>query len=263
MKVSGLFYYPVKSCGAIALQQAVVEARGIRHDRHWMIVDPAGKFLTQRTLPAMALIQPQLHRDTLELQAPGCDPCVVPIPQNGAIQEVTVWRFTGSAVDQGDLVAQWLSQFLGLPCRLVAMKDDTVRLLNPDFATSPRDQVGFADGYPLLMLTEASVDDLSQRVGYGIPMNRFRPNVVIEGATAYADDHWHRIQIGSLEFVNAKPCERCTVTTVDQITGVRGSEPLTTLATYRRTAGGILMGQNLIHQATGVIKVGDPVLVLR
>jgi uncharacterized protein len=260
--VTGLFVYPVKSCAGIALQVAEVGARGIRHDREFMLVDPQGHFLTQRQLPRMALIHPARTADTLALTAPGmCRLDLTPC-RDGERVNATIWRDRVAAIDQGPEVADWLSTFLQTPCRLVRQVDDAVRPVDREFATQPTDEVSFADGYPLLLLSEESLSDLNARLETRLPMNRFRPNVVVARAAApYVEDTWRRISIGEVTFSLVKACARCAITTTDQVTAARGHEPLTTLATYRRVARGVLFGQNLIHHTGGTLRVGDRVRV--
>jgi hypothetical protein len=261
--LSHLYVYPIKSCAGIALDEATVGPRGILHDREWMIVRPDGVFLTQRELPRLALIVPRLDGVHLALEAPGMPPVLVRAEDEGAALEVVVWRDRCLAKDAGAEVARWLTDFLEAPCRLVHMPPSTVRPVDPAYA-APTDQVGFADGFPLLLAAEESLVDLNARLPEPIPMNRFRPNLVIRGAEPFAEDTWTVIRIGGLTFRVAKACARCVTTTVDQSIGVKdGKEPLATLATYRQSPRGVLFGQNLIHDAPGVLRVGDRVEVLR
>jgi len=262
IRLSGLYVYPIKSCAGIALDEATIGPRGILHDREWMIVRPDGVFLTQRELPRLALIIPRLDGGQLALGAPGMPSVVVRSEDEGKALEVVVWRDRCLAYDSGAEVAEWLTDFLGAPCRLVHMPASTVRPVDPAYA-APTDQVGFADAFPLLLAAEESLADLNTRLPEPIPMNRFRPNLVIRGAGPYAEDTWTAIRMGSLTFRVAKACARCVTTTVDQVTGVKdGKEPLATLATYRQSPRGVLFGQNLIHDAPGVLRVGDGVDVL-
>lgn len=262
MTVSALNVYPVKSCAGIALDQAEVGRRGILYDREWMVVQAAsGLFLTQREYPRMALVRTALTNNALHLSIDGGNAVTVSFEQEGPRREVVVWRSRCTAVDQGDEVAVWLSEALGYPCRLVRMAPDNVRHVNPAFARRPNDQTGFADGYPFMLIGQASLDDLNTRLPTPLPMNRFRPNIVVAGSTPYAEDGWRRIQVGEFGLDTAKPCVRCAITTTDQGTAMVGKEPLTTLATYRRGPDGVLFGMNLIHDGPGVLRVGDSVQV--
>ena len=262
--VSALYRYPIKSCAGAALDRAEIGPRGIRHDREYMVVEAAtGEFLTQRELPRMALIRPTIADAILRIEAPGMPSIEVPPLREGAAREVVVWRDACRAVDQGDGVASWLGTFLGADCRLVRMADDHVRRVDPVYATSEQDQVGFADGYPFLLITQESLEDLNARLVEPLPMNRFRPNIVLAGGgEPYLEDGWRRVRIGEVGFAVVKWCARCAITTTDQETAARGKEPLTTLATYRRGKRGVLFGQNLIHDREGTVRVGDAVTVV-
>ncbi|CAA9573561.1 MAG: Flavodoxin reductases (ferredoxin-NADPH reductases) family 1 [uncultured Thermomicrobiales bacterium] len=262
--VTALYHYPIKSCAGAALDVAALDARGIVHDREFMLVDAAnGRFLTQRELPRMALITPRLDdgADTvLTVSAPGVSPLSVPVRASGPTREVIVWRDGCRVVDQGDEIARWFAAFLGVACRLVRLADDFERKVDPAYATSARDQVGFADGFPLLLISEESLADLNARLAEPLPMNRFRPNVVVAGAGGpFAEDGWSRVRIGGTILHVVKACARCAITTTDQRTAAVGKEPLTTLATYRRGERGVLFGQNLIHEGPGTIRLGDRV----
>ena len=262
--VTALYRYPIKSCAGTPLDRAELDPRGIRHDREYLIVAAAtGHFLTQRELPRMALIHPAIDGDALRIAAPGMPTIAVRPLHEGEARQVTVWRDACPAVDQGPEVAAWLSAFLGTDCRLVRMADDHVRRVDPAYATSERDQVGFADGYPLLLISQESLADLNARLPEPLPMNRFRPNVVVAGGGApYVEDGWRRLRIGPVDFAVVKACARCTITTTDQQTAERGKEPLRTLAKYRRGRRGVLFGQNLIHAAAGELRIGDGVTVV-
>jgi MOSC domain-containing protein len=261
--VTELHVYPVKSCAGTPLDSARLDSRGIVHDREFMVVDAAGDFLTQREVPRLALIVPARTDNLLELSAPGMSSFRLRPVMQGGPTTVRVWRDHVAAVDQGELVSEWLSEFLRVTCQLVRQAEGAIRRVDPTYATDPRDQVGFADGYPLLVLSEESLADLNRRLTEPLPMNRFRPNVVLCGAgEAYAEDCWSRIRIGEVECSLVKACARCITTTTDQRTAERNAEPLVTLAAYRRAPRGVLFGQNAIHHALGVLRVGDTVQVL-
>jgi uncharacterized protein YcbX len=263
IRVSELNFYPVKGCRGASLREAEVGARGIVGDRTFMLVDDEGCFITQRSHPRMALIEPRIAESSLSLAAPGRDALSISVLADGQRRLVTVWRDSCAAIDQGDAAAEWASSFLGTRCRLVRMADDFVRQVDRDYAVSESDQVGFADGYPFLLTSEESLADLNARMAAPLPMNRFRPSIVVSGSASFAEDRWRRIRIGDIIFAVVKPCARCVVTTTDQSTAERGREPLRTLATYRKVQGrGVMFGQNLIHQSTGVICVGDPVDII-
>ena len=261
-RLVGLYHYPIKSCRGTSLTEAVVGVRGIAADRHWMVVDADGTFLSQRELPRMALIAPRLGGGVLEVDAPGMPPLTVAIGRGGPRADVNVWDDRCAAIDEGAAAAEWFTAFLGMACRLVRMPDDEVRRVDPTYA-GPGDQVGFADGFSFLLTSCASLDDLNRRLPTPLPMNRFRPNIVIDGLTAFEEDGWRHIRIDGITFTVAKPCARCVTTTTDQNTAERSKEPLRTLATFRHVAGrGVMFGQNLIHDRTGVLHVGAEVEVL-
>jgi len=256
--------YPVKSLGGLSVTKADVEPRGLRHDRRWMLVDRKGRFLTQRALPRMALVSACLTAGGLTLAAPGMEPLTVPFePQAPARrQSVQVWATVCEAAPVGEQTDGWFAEFLGVPCRLVFMPDDTRRPVNPNHAAG-EGIVSFADGYPLLLLGEASLDDLNARLASPLPMNRFRPNLVVSGVPAYAEDEWTRVRIGSALFHGVKSCDRCGLITVDQETGeAAGPEPLRTLAAYRTKDQKVLFGRLLIPEGAGAVHVGDAVEVL-
>jgi hypothetical protein len=261
-RVDGLYHYPVKSCHGTSLDVAEVGPRGIVADRQWMIVDANNEFLTQRELPRLALVRPRLIDGVLEMTAPGMPPLTVSPDVRSERTQVTVWRDRCAAIDEGAHAAEWLSTFLDVPCRLVRIPDDEKRRADPEYA-GPDDQVGFADGFSFLLTSRASLDDLNRRLSVPLPMNRFRPNIVVDGTGAFEEDRWKRIRMDGITFAVAKPCARCVTTTTNQDTAERSHEPLRTLATFRHVAGrGVMFGQNLVHDRSGVIHVGAEVEVL-
>lgn len=260
--LSGLNIYPVKSAAGIALQRAQAQWRGLEFDRRWMITDRRGKFMTQRQFPRMALIQTRIEAGKLHLATAGMESIAITPTQNPPVK-VEVWGDRCQAIPADDAVNVWLSQFLDRPCQLVQMPDDEVRLVDRNYAVDEnRDRVSFADGFPYLLISEASLGDLNGRLAAPLPMNRFRPNFVVSGCEPFAEDGWRRIRIGSIEFHLVKLCSRCVVTTVDQATGDRGQEPLATLGKYRRQKGKIFFGQNLVPDGEGTIALGDEIEVL-
>lgn len=272
MHLSGLFIYPVKSCRGIALTTAPLDALGLTHDRRFLIVDSEGKFITQRTHLALIPIATALDATHLTLTHPKLSPLRVPLsistnntPDSAppTLISVTVWRTTGlQAEDCGPAANAWISEALGQHARLVR--------IGPAFHRPVSDQgdtTGFADGYPLLVISEASLNNLNDRLlergAEPVPMDRFRPNLVISGAAPFAEDTWPRLRIGEATFRSAGPCARCIVTTTDQLTGERTPEPLRTLATYRRDpskTSNVNFGQNLINETkSATLRIGDPV----
>lgn len=269
MEISGLFTYPIKACAGHSLMRAALTPRGLAHDRWMMVVDLDGRFLTQRECPTLALVLPTVETDRLTVTAPGAAALTLPIRTDGPRRAVVIWKSTCEAIDQGDPVAEWFSAHLGRPVRLVRMADGFNRTLDQHYAPRPSDTTGFADGYPILVLSEESLMDLNRRLTTPLPMNRFRPNIVVRGAAPYAEDTWRRFTINGLPFEGVKTCARCAVTTTDQTTAARGREPLATLATYRDSDRGVLFGQNVIQtppdggptRAWGSVAVGDTVIV--
>ncbi len=265
MIVSQVNIYPIKSCAGTSLARSQIDARGFVNDRRWLVVDEDWSFLTQRELARMALIKPDVDDHCLRLSAPDMPAFELPVDQPGERVAVTIWKDSGvGAVDQGDAVAQWFSDYLKQNVRLVRFADDYLRQVSQKYAPRASDQVGFADGYPFLIASEESLADLNTRLETPLPMNRFRPNIVVRGADEpYAEDTWKAIRIGDVIFDVVKPCARCAITTTDQQTAKRGKEPLRTLATYRPgNGGGPLFGQNAIQRSTGSVATGTPVEVV-
>lgn len=272
MRLSSLFIYPVKSLRGCAVEAASVDDLGLIGDRRFLVVDEDGRFLTQRTLPRMALVETALTTDALTLSAPANGAIRVPRAPDphASLRSVTVWKSEGLlAEDCGSAAAAWLSDFLGANCRLVRIGEKFLRPILKQTA-GPGDRVSFADAYPFLVISEASLADLNDRLAErgedALPMNRFRPNLVVSGCDAYAEDAWPRFRIGAVVFRAAGPCARCIVTTTDQLTAERGKEPLRTLATYRRDPADptdVNFGQNLIHETkSGTLRIGDPLELL-
>ncbi|MGC3000866.1 MOSC domain-containing protein [Streptomyces sp. G35A] len=269
-RLHSIHIHPVKAFRSLALREVAVEPWGPAGDRRWMLIDDGGKVVTQRQQPRLALAAAELlPGGGLRLSAPGAEPVTVSVPRPGRTVPVTIFGSEVEAVPaEDDAVHAWCSAYLGIGVRLVHLDDPaTRRPVDPEYAL-PGETVTFADGYPLLLTTTASLDHLNSLMARGdhpaegpLPMNRFRPNVVVEGTEPWAEDAWTRLTIGEVPFRVAKPCGRCVVTTTDQDTARRGREPLHTLATRQRTGGALVFGQNLVPLATGTIRVGDPVRV--
>jgi hypothetical protein len=255
--VVSLHLYPVKSCRAVDVDRATVAATGLAvdgaRDREWMVVDAQGRFVTQREQPRMALVEPLVDDGTLSLRVPGFAPLA--LRECGEARDVVVWRSSVRGFDAGDAAAAALSAFLGQDVRLVRFDDRAPRPCNPDYAGDSGATTLFADGYPLLVIAQASLDDLNARLaarGFPVaPMNRFRPNVVVDGLEAFDEDHVDTLAFGEVVLKLVKPCTRCEVTTTDQASALRNLEPLRTLSTYRRDdrLAGITFGMNAIVAA--------------
>ncbi|CAI8883375.1 MOSC domain-containing protein [Pseudomonas sp. IT-P74] len=266
LRLSALYRYPLKSAKAETLQAIGLDKLGLDGDRRWMLVDEAsGRFLTQRAVAQMSQLSALWNAEGgLTLSAPGHSPIDIAMPGNDAeLRGVTIWRDTLRVPDAGDEAGAWVSRFIGKPTRLVQVPLDRARMTEAGFGKDD-DQVAFADGYPLLLIGQASLEDLSQRVGRPLEMLRFRPNLVIEGSAAFAEDGWKRIRIGEAEFRVVKSCSRCILTTIDPQTGERSEdrEPLATLQKYRAQADGAMFGQNLVNDGNGRLEVGMPVEIL-
>jgi uncharacterized protein YcbX len=286
MNISEINIYPIKSLKGISLTEAVVEKRGLRFDRRWMLTDPDGMFFTQRQVPKMATITTEVIGDGLLVTSNVEGLMRIPFdPDKGRRQNVTVWQSNVQGLVYNGEVSEWFSDVLGKKCQLVRMPDSSQRHVNKEF-DSGNDIVSFADGYPLLLIGEASLEDLNRRIEENadmdvrvpLPMNRFRPNVVVSGSGPFEEDRWARIRIGGSIFRVAKPCGRCVMTTVEQSKGsFDGKEPLRTLATFRlakqvhpnkyeafgQPPNAVLFGENLIPENPGgIINLGDKVEVL-
>jgi uncharacterized protein YcbX len=261
LRLTGLVIYPIKSARGISLPESEVDRFGLRHDRRWMVVNPSGEFLSQRTHPRLALIAPEIDGRVLRITGPEMPPLELPLrPADTVRSRVAVWRDICPASWLGQDAAGWFSEFLNCACSLVYMADSVVRPADPAFAPAGT-RVSFADGFPFLLTAEESLADLNRRLAEPLPMNRFRPNLVVAGGEAYAEDEWRSIDIGGIPMRVAKPCGRCVVTTTDQATGNRGKEPLRTLAAYRNRGGEVMFGQNVVHEDQGRLSLGDPVRV--
>jgi len=269
IELTGLRRYPVKSCRGEDLASCAVEPWGLAGDRRWMVVDPSGDVVTAREANRLVLVDPQLTDRGLRLTAPGIADLVIDRPDSGPLLDVEIWddRLVARLADE--IAADWFSTAIGRPLRLVYLDDPRRRPVDPDYA-GPEDVVSFADAYPLLLAGEESLAQLNEWIADGpraadgpLPMTRFRPNLVVRGGPAFAEDDWRRVKIGEVTFRVVKPCDRCVLTTIDPDSAVRTKEPLVTLARHRKRGSKILFGMNLIPEAAfGTVAVGDPVDVL-
>jgi uncharacterized protein len=289
LQISQLFLYPIKSMKGIPVSKARVTDRGFEYDRRWMLVDRDNRFISQRELPRMALLDLRLADDGIRVTCPGEHTSItVPFrppenrsvapgdtftdPPGDAFTDVLIWDDTCRAQWVGGKADAWFTSVLGADCRLVFMPDETKRTTDPRYA--PEGSVtSFADGYPFLLIGQASLDDLNSRLSQPLPMDRFRPNIVFTGGTPYLEDTLHKFVAGSavstgsagnpsrITFRGVKLCARCVMTTIDQETAQKGKEPLKTLASYRFQNNKILFGQNLIHDGPGELSVGDELII--
>jgi uncharacterized protein YcbX len=262
MHISALFVYPIKSCRGISVSTANVYDIGLEHDRRYMVVGPDNVFLTQRDAPSMATIEVAQVASGWTVRTESNGALTWEPRSHGPRFTVQIWKDQVEVVDQGDSVAEWLSDALGRPCRLVGFAPQVRRFVDQTYAVAPTDAVSFADGYASLIVTEESLTELNTRTSEAVPMSRFRPNIVVQGApVAWAEDTWRDLQVGTVSMTAVKKCARCVMTTTDQQTGQRHAEPLKTLASYRHIGHGVIFGQNLVHRTTGTIQVGDAVTV--
>ena len=267
MRLASLHLYPLKSAAGIAVETFDVLPRGPRHDRRWLVVDADGAFITARQVPEMVLIRAEAMGEGLRLSAPGRPDLDVVPPSDGQRLRVSIWKDAVDAQRADPVADAWLSAYLQRPVRLVRMDAAARRAVDPAYA-QPGDEVSFADGYPLLVISQAALDGLNARLADAgrapVVMAQFRPNLVVADAAAHAEDDWTRVRIGEVEFAAVKRCTRCVFTTVDPLRGARrdDGEPLNILKDYRRTPAGITFGMNLIPRGTATLRVGDPVTVL-
>lgn len=275
LTLSDLRIYPIKSLGGISVSEAIVDEKGFRYDRRFMLVTPSGTFMTQRNHHDMALIDVNMEGDKLHVWHRNRPDNVLTLPltpppgESGKTMPVSIWDDENVAAMLVSAEAdRWFSEALDKPCRLVFMPDSTRRPVDPVYAR-PDEQgrpsaVSFADGYPYLLIGQASLDDLNQRLPQPVEMLRFRPNIVVSGSLPYDEDAWQQFRIGDLTFYGVKPCARCVLTTIDPATGQQGREPLHTLAQYRRWKHKILFGQNVLADADtgGRLRVGQAVTIV-
>lgn len=283
MKVTNIFIYPIKSCQGISLSKAQITPKGLRdffqptiYDRQFMLVDEKGKFLTQRQYPSLATIKIKIEKNSLYLSSENKNISpfqLIPSQEKKQIK-VKVWGDDTIAIDQGDEVANWFKNALkiDISCRLVQQCDDHIRIINPKYSTQENQPVSFADGFPYLLTNTASLQELNQRLEhkylsskFNVPMDRFRPNIVIETKYPFIEDTWQTISMEDIKFAVVKPCSRCIITTTNQKTGERNfqKEPFLTLSNFRNRSEGIMFGQNLIAINDGTMDIGHRLTVER
>jgi uncharacterized protein len=263
MVLQEIFIYPIKSLGGIKLDSWHLEEKGFRYDRRWMLVDKSGMFLSQRKHPKMALLQVKLSDEGLIVSQKQQNEQKLLIPYEHRTlgsRAVTIWDDIVDATFVGEQYSAWFSEQLGIECDLVVMPEHVKRKVNPKYAVA-EEAVSFADGMPYLLIGEASLEELNQRLDKPVGMDRFRPNLVIKGASPFEEDNWSEIAIGEAVFKITKPCARCVMTTVDQDTAEKGKEPLKTLAAYRTVNGKVMFGQNMSLWSGSKVSVGDEVIV--
>jgi len=255
-KLSQIFVYPIKSCAGISLDSAQVTARGLALDRRWMLVDEHGRFVTARKFPELVLVSVHIESTGLRVEASNRSPLFVPFCPEGEQISTSIWsdHVLGREVSMAS--RQWFSELLNTAVRLVYMDEECRRSVDPEFGR-PGDQVSFADGYPFLLLSQASIEDLSEKLGRPVDVLRFRPNLVVEQTEAFAEDEWKEFDLGTIRFHVVKPCARCVIPSIDPITGRKDSRVTSVLASDRKHDGQVFFGQNLVHDGEGEIRVGN------
>ena len=264
LRLDQIHIYPIKSCAGIELESSPVHSRGFPLDRRWLLIEKDGKFISQRSTPSLGQIKISSDNDhllitadgkrALNLQVGGASPSTI---------KAEIWKDSVEGWWVGQDCDDWFSDVIGREVHLIHMDESVSRPLIKE--SLPKDQsfeVSFADGYPYLLTTLASLNDLNQRLEVPIPMDRFRSNLVISGSEAFAEDGWRKIAVGEVEFQVVKPCARCQVTTIDQSSGIASKEPLKTLATYRKQDGKVMFGMNMVALSSGTISINDPVKIL-
>ena len=251
--VRDLFIYPLKSGRGIPQARVRLASTGFEWDRHWMAASPNGVFMSQRTEPRLALIEVEIGTDNLTLRAPGVEPLRIPLQPQGEAKPAEVWKSAISALDQGDEAAAWLSQVLGKEARLLRISPVLDRRANPQYAGETPAPVTFTDGFPILVVNLASLTHLNTRMPQPVPMERFRPNIVLEGLEPFAEDRIGLLHIGNITLRLVKPCTRCIITSTDQRTGELSTNPLPILRQFRfdKALMGVTFGENAVI-ATGV-----------
>ena len=256
ISVKGLYCYPVKSCRGVSLGVANIGPLGIKYDRQWMFIDEDGNFIAQRGDPktgtkgikSMCMITTCITRTQLILSAPNMPDYALPlIGMPGILRDVRVWDSFCTGIDQGDEAAQWATKYLSRE-----IPDDGIRK-----SKNGNGHLAFGDGYPFLILSQGSLDDLNSKLEEKLPVNRFRPNILLTGCEPYAEDTLPDFKIGNVQFIGMNTCVRCPITTINQLTGEHGKEPLKTLATYRRTPEGVIFARNFNHSGVDTICIGD------
>ncbi len=263
--ISHLYVYPVKSLGGIELTSALLTDRGFEHDRRWMLIDKENRFMTQRVYPQMALLQTLISDNELQVFEKRNELEKISLglhPMNGEVVNVQVWDDVCEALLISEDADHWFSQKLNQNCKLVFMPAATKRRVDVDYALQG-DINGFSDAFPLLMIGQASLDDLNSKLEKPIPMNRFRPNIVFTGGSAFEEDTMKHFKVNGTDFYAVKPCARCVITTTDQETGIAAKEPLKTLSTYRAANNKVYFGQNILYKKEGIIKVGDELKIVQ
>ena len=263
--ISGLYIYHVKSLGGIQINAAELTDRGFKYDRRWMLVDHENRFLTQREHPQMALLQTVVKDEGIQVYKKSNAEENILIPFIPVSQEkviVNVWDDFCEAIIVSEELNEWFSKALNIQCRLVFMPDDSLRKVDIRYAVHENDVTNFSDAYPVLMIAEESLQDLNKRIPGSLPMNRFRPNIVIKDCYPYEEDTLGQFRVNGINFYGVKLCSRCVVTTINQDSAEKNKEPLKTLYTYRARNNNVYFGQNILYRGSGTISVGDELTIV-
>jgi len=264
LTLSEINIYPIKSLGGISLQSCIVEERGLKYDRRWVLVDESSIFFSQRDFPEMALINVSIENNGLKLQhkTKNIEPLFVPFEfENKEKSDVVIWDDTVTGEFYSGEIDEWFSEIIGIKCHLVKMPETTKRIVEKKFITEDK-TVSFADAYPFLIIGQSSLDDLNSRLEFPLPMNRFRTNFVFTGGDPFEEDTWKKFKIGNVIFQGVKPCARCVITTTNQETAERLHEPLLTLSKFRKIDNKVMFGMNLVCESTGEVMIGDKIELL-
>lgn len=263
--ISEITIYPIKSLGGINLQEAIVEERGLKYDRRWVLADENNVFITQRQNEQMALIDVAIEETGLRVthRLKRIAPLQIPFePQTDVNEQITIWDDVVRGIRVSDEADAWFTAVLGKKCSLFYQPDDSIRLTDPKYSITKEEHTSFSDGYPILIIGQTGLDELNAKLEEPVSMKRFRPNLVFTGGEAHIEDSWKYFTVGNAKLVGVKPCARCVLTTINPETAEKGKEPLRTLTQYRNVNNKILFGQNLLVVETGKISVGDELMML-
>jgi len=263
LTLSEINIYPIKSLGGISLRSSEVEERGLKYDRRWVLVDESNTFFTQRDFPQMALIKVSVEKNGLMLshKTKTIEALFVSFDfEHTKTDNVVIWDDTVIGEFYNNQIDQWISDIIGIKCHLVKMPESTKRVVDETYAKNKI--VSFADGYPFMIIGQASLDDLNSRMEIPLPMNRFRTNFVFTGGKPFDEDIWKNFKIGNVNFKAVKPCARCVITTTDQDSAERFKEPLLTLSKFRNFNNKVMFGMNLVCESTGIVNVGDGIVLM-
>lgn len=264
MQLQDIYIYPIKSLGGIRRIEETALQRGFKLDRRWMLVDETGKFITQRNEHKLSLLKTEISPDKIFIYnkaVPEQNTEVLINQSSTNTIKISIWDDTATAIHLNEKLDLWFSNYLDKPCKLVFMPENGSRAVDVRYAMN-NEQVSFADTFPYLLISQASLNDLNSRLSEPVGMDRFRPNLVISGTKAFEEDLWSEIKIGEVYFKVAKPCSRCILTTIDQQTGIAGKEPLYTLSKYRTINNKVMFGQNLIALNEGNMSVNDTIEII-